>query len=304
MASMFCAISFIKNASNANKYTAGTAVYRARDDEFVKYKFKAFRSEFTPLVEEIWQNTIALIIGRFAFEKDELNVTINQYVPLNISTLGDNPTVYDLPVSPAFGVFTAPIQDPAITENGQADATTRRPIFSVAEEIVPLTKSSFVLCETIKWNYPTSSHNPQTSSVTNPQSNNNKCQRLEDLERIAEKFNSHSPSTHHLYKNPPQPSQREPNLNSTPPNITSEKIRINQLRSSLNNIRGQKDPSNSVVPETLNTEPVIDKGKKPSTFDNNININSNFASSSNTTYPSFDIPTTSPNISDTSDCSQ
>ncbi|CAG8596077.1 21887_t:CDS:2 [Gigaspora margarita] len=34
MASMFITVSFIKNASNANKYTAGTAVYRAGDDEF------------------------------------------------------------------------------------------------------------------------------------------------------------------------------------------------------------------------------------------------------------------------------
>ncbi|CAG8796598.1 24983_t:CDS:2, partial [Gigaspora rosea] len=85
MASMFCAILFIKNASNANKYTAGTAVYRAGDDEFVEYKFKAFRSEFTPLVKEIC----------------------------------DNQTLYNLPVSPVIGIFTGPIQDPAITENGQ-----------------------------------------------------------------------------------------------------------------------------------------------------------------------------------------
>ncbi|CAG8762336.1 23232_t:CDS:1, partial [Gigaspora rosea] len=45
--------SFIKNASNANKYMAGTAVYRAGDNEFVKYKFNTFHSEITLLVEEI-----------------------------------------------------------------------------------------------------------------------------------------------------------------------------------------------------------------------------------------------------------
>ncbi|RIB09333.1 hypothetical protein C2G38_2209233 [Gigaspora rosea] len=65
----------------------------------------------------------------------------------------------------------------------------------------------------------------------------------------------------------------------------------------------QKDPPISTVPETLNTEPIIDKGKNPSTFDNNININNNFTSLSNTTYPPFDIPTTSPNMSDPSNCS-
>ncbi|CAG8598659.1 660_t:CDS:2, partial [Gigaspora rosea] len=185
-------------------------------------------------------------------------VTINQYVPLNISTLGDDPTVYNLPVSSAFGIFTGPIQDPAITENGQGifrlkrdvyngvtgnqsplsilckyplhnrfnnivDATTHRPIFSVVGEIVPLTKSSFVLCETIEWNYPTSSHNPQTSSMPNPQSNCNKHQRLKDLER-----------------------------------------------------------------------------KKPAIFDNNINIDGDFASSSNTICPPFNNPTTSYNMSDPS----
>ncbi|CAG8615625.1 23068_t:CDS:2, partial [Gigaspora rosea] len=182
MASMFCAISFIKNASNANKYIAGTAVYRAGDDEFIEYKFKAIHSEFTPLVEEIWQNTIALIIRRFAFEKDELNVTINQYVPLNISTLGDNPTLYDLPISPTLGIFTGPIQDPAITENGQALEIRR----------------------------------PQTY-----------CRKIQLT------LSLYPPS----HKKPPQPSQHDPNLNSIPPNIISEQMRVNQLRSSLNNIR-------------------------------------------------------------------
>ncbi|RIB09695.1 hypothetical protein C2G38_2146429 [Gigaspora rosea] len=114
--------------------------------------------------------------------------------------------------------------------------------------------------------------------MTNAQLNRNKRQKLEDLERIAKKFNLHSPSTQHLYKKPPQPSQRDPTLNSTPPNLTSNQMRINQLQFSLNNVRGQGDPPNSNIPETLNTEPAIDKGKKPATFDNNININGDFAS--------------------------
>ncbi|CAG8731451.1 13201_t:CDS:2, partial [Racocetra fulgida] len=45
MSSMFCAVSFIKDITTATKYTAGTAVYRAGDDEFIEYKFKAFYLE-------------------------------------------------------------------------------------------------------------------------------------------------------------------------------------------------------------------------------------------------------------------
>ncbi|CAG8855125.1 17301_t:CDS:2, partial [Gigaspora margarita] len=46
-------------------------------------------------------------------------IMINQYVPLNISSLGDKPSIYDLPITPAFGVFTTPIQDPIVIENSQ-----------------------------------------------------------------------------------------------------------------------------------------------------------------------------------------
>ncbi|CAG8811917.1 1756_t:CDS:2, partial [Gigaspora margarita] len=164
MASMFIAVLFIKNVSNTNKYIAGTTVYRAGNDKFL---------------------------------------IINQYIPLNISTTSDDSTVYDLPVTPAFGIFTGLFQDSAITKIDRH-------------------------------------------------------QRLEDLECITEKFNSHFSSIQHLYKKPPQPFC-EPNLNLAPSNLTSEQIRINQLCSSLNNVRGQGDPSNSSIPETLNTNRVINK---------------------------------------------
>ncbi|CAG8482428.1 44930_t:CDS:2 [Gigaspora margarita] len=243
MASVFCAISFIKNITNLNKYVAGTAIYRMENDDFVEYKFKAFRTEFTPLVEEIWEKMIALIIGQFAIENNELNITINQYVVLNIATLGDEPTAYDLPIAPAFGIFTAPIQDPAVSENNQgifrlkrevyngvtgkqsplsvlckyplqtrhnnvAEATTRRPIFSVGGELVTLQKSAFILCETIEWNYiPITNH--QSNSDPNAQSNYaNKRKRQEELERIAEKFNSHPTSTNNLQRNSSQKPPR------------------------------------------------------------------------------------------------
>ncbi|CAG8801734.1 10900_t:CDS:2, partial [Racocetra fulgida] len=208
------AISYIKCSSNANKYTTGTAIYRAGEDEFVEYKFKAFRSE---LIEEIWEKTIASIIGRFAIENDELNITVNQYIPLNISALGDELMIYDLPVAPAFGIFTAPVQDPAVTENDQgifrlkrdvyngvtgkqsqmsilckyplhnrhanvAEATTRRPIFSVGGELIPLTNSAFILCETIEWNYPLFSPTSQSTSKVNAYSKQPNKRKRQELE--------------------------------------------------------------------------------------------------------------------------
>ncbi|CAG8688109.1 22245_t:CDS:2 [Gigaspora margarita] len=201
MASIFCAVSFIKTISNANKFTTGIATYRAGDDEFVEYKFKAFQSEDTPLIGEIWKKQIALIIGRFAIQNDELNITINQYIPLNISSLGDEPSIYDLPIAPAFGVFTAPIQDPTVIENGQGifrlkrdvyngvtanqsslsilckyplhnrhatvkDATTRRPIFSNYSALSPNT--------------------PSYAQTNTPSTSDNKRRRQDELERVAE----------------------------------------------------------------------------------------------------------------------
>ncbi|RIB19534.1 hypothetical protein C2G38_2082877 [Gigaspora rosea] len=73
--------------------------------------------------------------------------------------------------------------------------------------------------------------------MTSQQSNNtNKRQRLEDLKRIAEKFNSHSPSAQHLHKKPPH---HEPNLTSTQTNLTPDQIRISQTQSSIDKIRGK-----------------------------------------------------------------
>ncbi|CAG8528395.1 6851_t:CDS:2 [Racocetra fulgida] len=272
MASMFCAISFVKEISTPNKFTSGTAIYRAGDDEFVEYKFKAFRSEHTPLIEEIWKKTIALIVGRFAFENNQLNVTINQYIPLNVCSLGDDPTIYDLPIAPAFGFFTAPIQDPAVTESGQdifrlkrevyngvtgnqstlsilckyplhsrhtnvADATTRRPIFSVGGELVPLAKSAFILCETIEWNYPIASPNAHSTYENNNHLNyNNK--RKRQVERIAEKFHSHSSTSNNTYKNISQRHPRQNNSKPTTPSLNSENLRFNNLQTTLEQVRG------------------------------------------------------------------
>ncbi|CAG8796735.1 40682_t:CDS:2, partial [Gigaspora margarita] len=95
-------------------------------------------------------------------------------------------------------------------------------------------------------------------------------QRLEDLEHITKKFNSHSPSTQHLHKKPSQLSC-ESNLNSAPPNLTYEQIRINQLRSLLNNVRGQGDPPNSNNNEIDNID--LPNIFAPYMLQNELNIN-------------------------------
>ncbi|CAG8651469.1 4913_t:CDS:2 [Gigaspora rosea] len=90
--------------------------------------------------------------------------------------------MYDLPVSPTFSIFTAPIQDPSTPESdGQhasvAEATKINPTFSIAGKLVTLKKSACNLCDVIEWTYSNyrtskqnsdkiveSNHNPQEES--------------------------------------------------------------------------------------------------------------------------------------------
>ena len=74
MTSIFSAVSYIKDVLEGNRSYTGTAVYRSSEDEFVKYKFKVFRSEVSSLVGEVKKNSISLVIGQFTFEDNELNV--------------------------------------------------------------------------------------------------------------------------------------------------------------------------------------------------------------------------------------
>ncbi|CAG8449862.1 22519_t:CDS:2 [Gigaspora rosea] len=152
---------------------------------------------------------------------------VEQNTPLNILTLGNFPTIHDLPVSPAFGVFTGHVQDTSTIESKTAafrlrrdaydgvtslkvtmsilckyepagrhqnvsDATQRQPIFSVAGELVMLKKSVCILCDVIKWSNPNqNTGNPKTSD--NKQILKDKKRRNEDLEKLAKKFDK-SPS--------------------------------------------------------------------------------------------------------------
>ncbi|CAG8835819.1 34718_t:CDS:1, partial [Racocetra persica] len=113
--------------------------------------------------------------------------TISQSVSLQIK-IQNEPTIYDLPIAPAFRIFSAPVQDPSEPHgdsaifrlkkgvynsmNGKttdlsvickynpkgrhsnvAEATHHQTIFSVAGELIFVEKSAFVLYEAIEWNY-------------------------------------------------------------------------------------------------------------------------------------------------------
>ena len=103
-------------------------------------------------------------------------------------TVGDQTSKYDLPISSAFALFTAPVQDAPIAEGDKgifrlkkdvyntitsnnlptsvmckynpagrfsnvSDAAARRPIFSVGEKLSP-EKVTLHIPEVIEWNYP------------------------------------------------------------------------------------------------------------------------------------------------------
>ncbi|CAG8641180.1 22183_t:CDS:1, partial [Gigaspora margarita] len=99
-------------------------------------------------------------------------------------------------------------------------------------KFITLAKLAFVLCGTIEWTYPTPSLAFQLSSESNNNSNQAKKRRRQELECIAKKFNSHSPSTQHIYKKLLQ-TKPDTNSNSTTSNLSFEQIKINQLQETL-----------------------------------------------------------------------
>ncbi|CAG8672855.1 23616_t:CDS:2 [Gigaspora rosea] len=123
--------------------------------------------------------------------------------------------MYDLPISPPFGIFTAPVQDPSTPEGDNAafrlkresyngvtssqvtmsvlckydpkgrhanvaDATKCQPIISVASELVTLKKSVCVLSEVIEWTYP----NQGNSKTSDDKSIKDRKSRNEELEKL------------------------------------------------------------------------------------------------------------------------
>ncbi|CAG8493385.1 1574_t:CDS:2 [Dentiscutata erythropus] len=142
--------------------------------------------------------------------------------------MSDYSTVYDLSISPAFGVFTAPIQDPGTATEDTAAfyATRKRLIFLVAGELVLLKNTAYILCDPIEWTYPTSG--TSNNSVANTPAKASRRQRNDDLEKLAEKFNSLN------IKN--QMYREQENAREDPQEECS--TRANVLRLAINDIKG------------------------------------------------------------------
>ncbi|CAG8716162.1 9086_t:CDS:2, partial [Gigaspora margarita] len=151
-------------------------------------------------------------------------------------------------------------------------------------KFITLAKLVFVLCKTIKWTYSTPSLASQSSSKSNNNSNQAKKRRRQELEHIAKKFNSHSPSTQHTYKKPLQ-TKPDTNSNSTTSNLSFEQIRINQLQETLQQMR-----KNSTNHSTQNnhTNSFNNKGKKPMVPKDNLNKTSPTPLTSNDSTHIFD----------------
>ena len=71
MASILTSIVYIKAVSGVNVYT-GIAYSRIDGEEFVKLNFKAFRQNSEEMVQEIKENSIMMMIGRFLNVGSEL----------------------------------------------------------------------------------------------------------------------------------------------------------------------------------------------------------------------------------------
>ncbi|CAG8498003.1 21902_t:CDS:2 [Cetraspora pellucida] len=285
MTSIFCAISFIKSVSGSNKCRIGSAIYRTAIDEFMEYKFKAFYSEESSLIKELTEKTIIMIIGRFAFE-DKLNVTISQSVTLRIQTAQDEPNIYDLPIAPAFGIFSAPIQDPSEPYENKAifrlkkdvynsvnrkntnlsvickydprghhssvaEASKCRSIFSVAGELVFVEKSVFVLCDAIEWNYKTQENFESPSNKM--EHLKNKRARDEELAKIAKIFNSKKKNRSNTHEDI---LRSETALN----NIRAEENEKNSIIGTLsNNYNDSTQMNNNVTNESIHNTNTINK---------------------------------------------
>lgn len=67
-----------------------------------------------------------LVIGRFILENSELNVTILQAIKLDLKTIKNEPSVYDLPVTPPFGCYSALCKSSEINKNKPLHFTLER----------------------------------------------------------------------------------------------------------------------------------------------------------------------------------
>ncbi|CAJ0747658.1 2651_t:CDS:2 [Entrophospora sp. SA101] len=95
MSTILTAIVFVKSV-NGSRTLSGTATAGLDDDEYVDIQCKAF------------------------------NVIVNKSTLLDLKTIEDEPTIYDLPISPLYGVITAPCVTPSKNQNDKHYFTMSR----------------------------------------------------------------------------------------------------------------------------------------------------------------------------------
>ncbi|CAJ0844313.1 12579_t:CDS:2 [Entrophospora sp. SA101] len=125
MSTILTAIVFVKSA-NGSRTLSGTATARLDDDEYVDIQYKAFNVDEANLIDEIQENTIMLFAGKYIFDKSQLFVIVNKSTLLDLKTIEDKPTIYDLPISPLYGVITAPCVTPSKNQNNKHYFTMSR----------------------------------------------------------------------------------------------------------------------------------------------------------------------------------
>ncbi|CAJ0750227.1 12113_t:CDS:2 [Entrophospora sp. SA101] len=109
MSIVLTAIVFVKSI-NGSRTLSGTATAILDDDEYVDIQYKAF------------------------------NVTVNKSTLLDLKTIEDKPTIYDLPISPLYGGYTSMdipcFYDPDNGRHGGVPNATKngKQIFTVAGE--------------------------------------------------------------------------------------------------------------------------------------------------------------------------
>ncbi|RIB10532.1 hypothetical protein C2G38_2205862 [Gigaspora rosea] len=116
-------------------------------------------------------------------------VIVEQNTPLNILTLGNFSTIYDLSISPAFGVFTGHVQDASTIEDAYDSVTLSK------QENWLRQQNQYA---SFKWSNP-KQNSPKTSN--NKQILKDKKYRNEDLKELAKKFDK-SPSNNSTQRNP------------------------------------------------------------------------------------------------------
>lgn len=75
MSSVLTVITFIKSVSGSNTLSCVDTA-RLDDDEYLDFQYKVFNVSESNLIEEIEENTIMLLAGKFLFNESQLFVSV------------------------------------------------------------------------------------------------------------------------------------------------------------------------------------------------------------------------------------